>query len=76
MTKLDVSGTKVSDLSLLKGMPLKNLQCDFQADRDADILRSIRTLETINDKPAAKFWKEVEASQDNTTDGNATKTSD
>jgi hypothetical protein len=28
--------------------------------RDAEILRSIKTLETINGKPAAEFWKEVD----------------
>jgi hypothetical protein len=26
-----------------------------------DVLRSIKTLETINGKPAAEFWKEQEA---------------
>jgi len=41
-------------------MPLKELWCDFQPERDAEILRSIKTLETINGKPAAEFWKEVE----------------
>jgi len=39
--------TRVSDLSPLKGMPLKELECDFQPERDAAILRSIKTLETI-----------------------------
>jgi tRNA A-37 threonylcarbamoyl transferase component Bud32 len=58
---LNVGGTKVSDLSPLKGMPLKNLSCDFKAERDAAILRSIPTLETINGKPTREFWKEVEA---------------
>jgi len=24
------------------------------------VIRSIKTLETINDKPAAEFWKEAE----------------
>ena len=51
----------VSTLSPLKGMPLKILTCDFQAERDATILRSLNTLETINKKPAAEFWKEVDA---------------
>lgn len=50
----------VTDLSPLRGMPLKFLYCDFKPERDADILRSIKTLETINHKPAAEFWKEVE----------------
>jgi hypothetical protein len=42
-------------------MPLTILFCDFEPERDAEILRSIKTLETINDKPATKFWKEVDA---------------
>jgi len=50
----------VSDLSLLRGMPLKILMCDFKYERDAELLHSIKTLETINGKPAAAFWKEVE----------------
>jgi hypothetical protein len=54
------SGTGVSDLSPLKGMPLKDIQCDFQRERDAELLRSFPTLETINGKPAAEFWKEVD----------------
>jgi hypothetical protein len=32
----------------------------FWRERDADILRSIKTLETINGKAAAAFWKEVD----------------
>ena len=51
----------MSDLSPLKGMPLKTLGCDFKPERDAEILRSIKTLETINGKPAAEFWKAVDA---------------
>jgi hypothetical protein len=35
-------------------------RCDFQPARDAVILRSIKTLETINGKPAAELWKEVD----------------
>jgi hypothetical protein len=53
-------GTPVSDLSPLKGMPLKDVYCDFQRERDAEFLRSFKTLETINRKPAAEFWKEVD----------------
>ncbi len=58
---LGIGGTRVSDLSPLKGVPLKSLTCDFKAERDGPVLRAIRTLETINDKPAAQFWKEVDA---------------
>ncbi|MFO0919771.1 MAG: leucine-rich repeat domain-containing protein [Planctomycetaceae bacterium] len=52
--------TKVPDLSLLKDMPLKRVFCDFKSESDTDVIRSIKTLETINDKPAAEFWKNVE----------------
>jgi hypothetical protein len=41
-------------------MPLKELSWDFQRERDPEILRSLTTLERINDKPAADFWKEVD----------------
>ncbi|QDV35218.1 protein kinase domain-containing protein [Tautonia plasticadhaerens] len=60
LTLLHIENTRVTDLSLLRGMPLKELSCDFQPERDAEILRSIQTLEKINDKPAAEFWKDVE----------------
>ena len=46
-------------MSPLKGMPLKELRCDFQRQRDAALLRTLTTLERINHKPAANFWKEV-----------------
>jgi hypothetical protein len=61
LTTLGCKATKVTDLSALRGMPLKVLWCDFQAERDAAILRSLEALETINDKSAAEFWKEVDA---------------
>jgi serine/threonine protein kinase/Leucine-rich repeat (LRR) protein len=60
LTTLWCDGTKVTDLSPLKGMPLQDLRCDFKAERDTEILRSIKTLQRINDKPAADFWKEVD----------------
>jgi Leucine-rich repeat (LRR) protein len=56
LTRLSIGETKVTDLSLLKGIPLKELYCEFRPERDAEILRSIKTLEKINDKPAAEFW--------------------
>ena len=42
-------------------MPLIDIECSFKADRDAEILRSIKTLKIINRKLAAEFWKEAEA---------------
>ena len=42
-------------------MPVKFLECDFKPERDTAILRSIKTLETINGKPIKEFWAEVDA---------------
>jgi Leucine-rich repeat (LRR) protein len=63
LTFLNVQHTIVADLSVLKDMPLKDLSCDFKPERDTKILRSIKTVERINGKPAAEFWKEVEEQQ-------------
>ena len=60
LTGLFIGSTKVTDLSLIKDLPLKELDFDFRPQRDAEILRSIKTLEKINGKPAAEFWKEFE----------------
>jgi Leucine-rich repeat (LRR) protein len=57
LTWLDCANTQVSDLSPIKDMPLKKLWCDFKPERDTEILRSIKTLETINDKPAKEVLK-------------------
>src|SRR5262249_30271241 len=53
-------GTGVTDTSPLEGMPLKDIKCDFQRERDAEFLRSFKSLETINGKSAAEFWKDVD----------------
>ncbi len=55
--------TQVSDLTPLQGMPLKQVRCDFKPFRDAEILRSIKTLDKINEKSAKQFWSEVDAEQ-------------
>ncbi len=47
----------VRDLGVLKGMPLEQLWCDYSPLRDAAVLRSIKSLETLNDKPAREFLK-------------------
>jgi serine/threonine protein kinase/Leucine-rich repeat (LRR) protein len=59
LVRLNCSGAQVTDLSPLRGMPLESLICDFRPERDAQILRSITTLQKINDKPAKEFWKDV-----------------
>jgi hypothetical protein len=53
----------MADLSYLRGMALKEIHLDFKPFRDTELLHSIKTLKTINGKPAAEFWKEVEEKQ-------------
>ncbi len=60
LTILNIRDTRVTDLTPLKDLPLKELSCSFEPKRDTAILRSIKTLEKINGKPAADFWKEVD----------------
>ena len=57
LSTLDVSNTPVVDLLPIKKLPLKWLHCDFRPERDTDIVRSIKSLVTINDKPVDDFWK-------------------
>jgi hypothetical protein len=56
---ITVQNTKLSDLSPLRGMPLSQIYLDFDSKRDGEILHSLTTLQKINDKPAAEFWKAV-----------------
>lgn len=60
LIRLHIGGTKVTDLSLIKDLPLKELDFDFRPERDAEILRSIKSLETINGKRAVEFWTEFD----------------
>jgi len=60
LKSLRILNTKVSDLAPLKGMPLKQLWLDYQPERDAEVLRSLKGLEQINDLPAREFWKAQE----------------
>jgi len=60
---LNMRQTPVVDLSPLTHMPLLTLAFDFKPFRDTELLRSIKTLETINDLPAAEFKEDLYASQ-------------
>ncbi|MEZ6143048.1 MAG: protein kinase [Zavarzinella sp.] len=60
---LECDGSKVTNLAPVKGMPLKTIRCNFNYQRDCQLLREIKTLEKINDRPAADFWKTMELSQ-------------
>jgi hypothetical protein len=63
LTSLSFHATRVSDVSPLARMPLQSISCDFQPDRDGALLRSIRSLTRIDNRPAAEFWKDEDARQ-------------
>ncbi len=55
-------GTKVTDLAPLKTMPdLRVVKLRVKTRAAVEILRGIKTLEKINDKPAVDSFKEVES---------------
>jgi eukaryotic-like serine/threonine-protein kinase len=58
LKELCVRGTRATDLTPIKEMPLRSLRLDYRADQK-EVLRSLSGLEVINDKPVADFWKEV-----------------
>jgi predicted Ser/Thr protein kinase len=55
LKKLFLLKTKVTDFSPLKNCPLAILRIPYVAERDAALVRSIKTLEEINNLPAAEF---------------------
>ena len=58
---LNVFSTKVADFSPLRETPnLKFLWCEFVEKRDAALLRSVKSLEFINDRPVVVFWQELD----------------
>ena len=61
LTTLYCDSTRVTDLSPLRTIPLKSFAySNFKPGRDTDLLRSIKTLETINNQPVAEFWKKID----------------
>ncbi len=54
LRELRCEGTLVKDFLPLKDTPLLSITCDFVPEQDAEALRQIKTLKTINGKPAAE----------------------
>jgi serine/threonine-protein kinase len=61
LTALYCSPTGVKDLSPLEGMLLRQLWCDIRTRRDLELLCSLKTLELLNERPAADVLKEAAA---------------
>ncbi|MFO0878254.1 MAG: protein kinase [Gemmataceae bacterium] len=56
LEELSFPSTQVKSITPLLDLPLKTIWLDYDPLRDAP-LRRLRSLEYINDKPAADFWK-------------------
>jgi serine/threonine protein kinase/Leucine-rich repeat (LRR) protein len=55
---LNCARTEVKGLTPVRGMPLQELTCDPALAQDhRRLLQSIRTLQTVNQKTSAEFWK-------------------
>lgn len=54
---LYATNIKANDYTPIVTLPLKHLGIDIRTANHVEVLRSIKTLETINGKPAADFWK-------------------
>jgi serine/threonine protein kinase/tetratricopeptide (TPR) repeat protein len=63
LTTLDISETAIADLSPIKNLTLEWLRCDFKRERDTDLLRSIKTLLIVNEKPVIEFWQQLDNKQ-------------
>src|SRR5262249_29787052 len=50
-----------SDLSPLEGMPLRTLEFTPKKGMNIEFLGPVKTLESINDKKPAAFWKDYDA---------------
>jgi len=64
LTCLDIRDSRVKDISPLEGMPLKELS--LSPDRITTglaVIRSIKSLKTINGMPAATFWEKYDAGE-------------
>jgi hypothetical protein len=71
LTRLSISGTPVKDFTPLKSLPLQRLDCDRVAV-DPTVLKSIRTLKTVNELPAADWLKAPKDSWTSLFDGRTT----
>ncbi|HEV3259096.1 MAG TPA: protein kinase [Gemmataceae bacterium] len=61
LTHLLLTGTPVTDLTPLRGSPLREFSGPVPSENARETLHSIQTLEKINDRPAARFWKKADA---------------
>lgn len=59
LTMLHFLGAKSPDLLVLRDLPIKDLLFDFKPERDAAMLRSVKTLEMLNGQPAGQILRDA-----------------
>ncbi|WP_425619101.1 protein kinase [Anatilimnocola sp. NA78] len=57
LASFDCQGLPLAELKSLTDLPLVEIYCDFEFERDAPLLRTIKSLERINDEPAGDVLK-------------------
>ncbi len=61
ISSIDLQGLNLAELKSFLELPLVEIYCDFDFDRDAPLLRMFKSLERINDEPAAKLLRKRKA---------------
>ena len=59
LRNIRVHGTLVDTLEVFRGMPVETIGCDFVPERDTMLLKSMKSLQQVNDTPIQDFWKRV-----------------
>ena len=57
LLSLNCQNTPVRSLVPLRDMPLRELKCDFRPARDGEVLRSLKSLKELNDRPLPDLRK-------------------
>ncbi|MCX6905307.1 MAG: protein kinase [Verrucomicrobia bacterium] len=57
LLSLNCQNAPVRSLVPLRDMPLRELKCDFRPTRDGEVLRSLKSLKELNDRPLPELRK-------------------
>jgi hypothetical protein len=62
---IDIGGTRVRDVTSLKGMKIQHihLSAPYQPIKGLEHLRSMKSLQNIIARPAAEFWRMLDAGE-------------
>jgi hypothetical protein len=63
LTSLVLWGTQLRDLEPLKGMPLREIHLPPNASKGIEVIRAMKTLQSIDGTPPPQFWKVWDAAK-------------